>query len=34
MSAALDILMNASLWDAVLRISTPLIFGVLVALIC
>jgi simple sugar transport system permease protein len=34
MSAALDILMNASLWDAVLRIATPLIFGVLGALIC
>jgi simple sugar transport system permease protein len=30
----LDILMNASLWAAVLRIATPLIFGVLGALIC
>jgi len=34
MSDALDILMNASLWAAVLRIATPLIFGVLGALIC
>jgi general nucleoside transport system permease protein len=34
MSAALDILLTASLWAAVLRIATPLIFGVLGALIC
>ena len=34
MSSAFDILMNASLWAAVLRIATPLIFGVLGALIC
>ena len=34
MSTTLDILMNASLWAAVLRIATPLIFGVLGALIC
>lgn len=31
---ALDILATASLWSAVLRIATPLIFGVLGALIC
>ena len=34
MNSMLDILMNASLWAAVLRIATPLIFGVLGALIC
>ncbi len=34
MTVALDILMTASLWEAVLRIATPLIFGVLGALIC
>lgn len=34
MTDTLDILMNASLWAAVLRIATPLIFGVLGALIC
>lgn len=34
MTEVLDILMNASLWAAVLRIATPLIFGVLGALIC
>lgn len=34
MSATLDILASASLWAAVLRIATPLIFGVLGALIC
>lgn len=34
MSAALDILLTASLWAAVLRIATPLIFGTLGALIC
>ena len=34
MSAALDILFTASLWAAVLRIATPLIFGTLGALIC
>lgn len=34
MTNTLDILMNASLWAAVLRIATPLIFGVLGALIC
>lgn len=34
MSAALDILASASLWAAVLRIATPLIFGVLGALLC
>ncbi len=31
---ALDLLFNASLWAAVLRIATPLIFGVLGALLC
>lgn len=31
---AMDILTTASLWSAVLRIATPLIFGVLGALIC
>ena len=34
MTEALDILTNASLWAAVLRIATPLIFGVLGALLC
>ena len=34
MSQALDILFTASLWAAVLRIATPLVFGTLGALIC
>lgn len=34
MTAALDLLGNASLWAAVLRISTPLLFGTLGALLC
>ena len=34
MTEALDIFATASLWAAVLRIATPLIFGVLGALIC
>ncbi len=34
MTEALDLFFNASLWAAVLRIATPLIFGVLGALIC
>ena len=34
MMAAFDILLTASLWAAVLRIATPLIFGVLGELIC
>jgi general nucleoside transport system permease protein len=34
MMEAFDILTTASLWAAVLRIATPLIFGVLGALIC
>ncbi len=34
MIGSLDILANASLWAAVLRIATPLIFGVLGALVC
>ncbi|MCB6176743.1 ABC transporter permease [Rhodobacter sp. Har01] len=34
MTEAFDILLNASLWAAVLRIATPLIFGVLGALVC
>ncbi len=34
MIEALDILANTSLWAAVLRIATPLIFGVLGALLC
>lgn len=34
MSDAVEILMSASLWAAVLRIATPLIFGVLGALVC
>lgn len=31
---AIDLLLNTSLWAAVLRIATPLIFGVLGALVC
>ena len=34
MSEAIEILTSASLWAAVLRIATPLIFGVLGALLC
>lgn len=34
MSEVLDILLTASLWSAVLRIATPLVFGTLGALIC
>lgn len=34
MMEALDLLANQSLWAAVLRIATPLIFGVLGALLC
>ena len=34
MTEAFDILLSASLWGAVLRIATPLIFGTLGALIC
>ena len=34
MSETIDILTSASLWAAVLRIATPLIFGVLGALLC
>ncbi|MEP0721077.1 MAG: ABC transporter permease, partial [Marinomonas sp.] len=34
MSEALDLLLNTSLWSAVLRIATPLIFGVLGVLLC
>jgi len=34
MSEAIDLLLNTSLWAAVLRIATPLIFGVLGALLC
>ncbi|MDN5786478.1 ABC transporter permease [Pseudorhodobacter sp.] len=34
MNETFDILTNASLWAAVLRIATPLIFGVLGALLC
>ncbi len=34
MTEAVDLLLNASLWAAVLRIATPLIFGVLGALLC
>ncbi|MGG7568068.1 ABC transporter permease [Rhodovulum sp. DZ06] len=34
MTEALDLLWNVSLWAAVLRIATPLIFGVLGALLC
>jgi general nucleoside transport system permease protein len=32
--ATLDILVSASLWAAVLRIATPLLFGTLGALLC
>lgn len=34
MTDVLDLLLNTSLWAAVLRIATPLIFGVLGALLC
>jgi simple sugar transport system permease protein len=34
MTEALDLFLNTSLWAAVLRIATPLIFGVLGALLC
>lgn len=34
MTEAFDLLASASLWSAVLRIATPLIFGVLGALLC
>jgi simple sugar transport system permease protein len=34
MTEALDLLLTASLWAAVLRIATPLIFGTLGALVC
>ena len=34
MTDAIDLLLNTSLWAAVLRIATPLIFGVLGALVC
>lgn len=34
MTDAIDLLLNTSLWAAVLRITTPLIFGVLGALLC
>ncbi len=34
MSDAIDLLLNTSLWASVLRIATPLIFGVLGALLC
>ncbi|WP_189371307.1 ABC transporter permease [Tateyamaria omphalii] len=34
MMEAIDLLLNTSLWAAVLRIATPLIFGVLGALLC
>ncbi|KMW59789.1 Nucleoside ABC transporter, permease protein 2 [Candidatus Rhodobacter oscarellae] len=34
MTEAIDLLFNTSLWAAVLRIATPLIFGVLGALLC
>ncbi|MCV3270693.1 ABC transporter permease [Roseobacter sinensis] len=34
MTEAMDLLLNTSLWAAVLRIATPLIFGVLGALLC
>ncbi|AHM04658.1 putative ABC-type transport system, permease component [Roseibacterium elongatum DSM 19469] len=34
MTEALELLLNTSLWAAVLRIATPLIFGVLGALLC
>ena len=34
MAGLLDILMSANLWGAALRIATPLMFGVLGALLC
>ena len=34
MDGVLDILLSASFWAAAIRIATPLIFGVLGALIC
>lgn len=34
MTEALELLLNTSMWAAVLRIATPLIFGVLGALLC
>ena len=34
MEAVLDILLSANFWAAAIRIATPLIFGVLGALIC
>lgn len=34
MTDAIDLLLNTSLWSAVLRIATPLIFGVLGVLLC
>jgi simple sugar transport system permease protein len=34
MTDAIDLLLNTSLWAAVLRLATPLIFGVLGALLC
>ena len=34
MSEARELLLNTSLWAAVLRLATPLIFGVLGALLC
>ena len=34
MNEALDLFLTASLWAAVLRIATPLIFGMLGELIC
>ncbi|TNJ48396.1 ABC transporter permease [Phaeobacter sp. B1627] len=34
MTDAIDLLLNTNLWAAVLRIATPLIFGVLGALLC
>lgn len=34
MTEAIDLLLNTSLWAAVLRIATPLVFGVLGALLC
>ena len=34
MTEAIELLLNSSLWAAVLRIATPLIFGVLGALLC
>ena len=34
MSALLDVLSSVGLWEAVLRIATPLIFGTLGVLLC